>query len=161
MTSDQMTTNEMSFNKMIWGVKASFRSYVEAAGVTVTLDDGATQEADGAFAFAAQPGWNLSIDADGNATGAIQFQGKVVFEAHAIMLSVTLSELALEASDEGLFLTAPMAPLYQERCSIAKLTPATVGVDGRTFQTEITLDGSYQIADNYPPGTELDPLHLA
>jgi hypothetical protein len=25
----------------------------------------------------------------------------------------------------------------------------------------ITLDGMFQIADNYPPGTQLDPVRLA
>ena len=39
----------MRFNKLIWGVKASFRSYVEAAGGSITLSDGATQTEDGTF----------------------------------------------------------------------------------------------------------------
>ena len=29
-----------------------------------------------------------------------------------------------------------------------------------TIVSKITIDGMYQIADNYPPGTELDPLQL-
>jgi hypothetical protein len=29
-----------------------------------------------------------------------------------------------------------------------------------TLGSAITFDGMYQIADNYPPGTALDPLQL-
>ena len=44
---------------------------------------------------------------------------------------------------------------------IAKLGPVEIGPDDAiTLGAEITLDGMYQIADNYPPGTELDPLRL-
>ena len=33
----------MSFDRLTWGVKASFRSYVEAAGGTINLSRGATR----------------------------------------------------------------------------------------------------------------------
>ena len=59
----------MSFSKLTWGVKASFRSYVEAVGGTVTLGDGATRAEDGSFVFTAVPGGDLSIAPDGTATG--------------------------------------------------------------------------------------------
>ena len=61
----------MSFNRLTWGVKASFRSYVEAAGGSITLSDGATRAEDGSFVFSALPGGNLSIAPDGTATGAM------------------------------------------------------------------------------------------
>ena len=51
----------MSFSKLSWGVKASFRGYVEAAGGSITLEDGATRTDDGAFVFEALPGGDLSI----------------------------------------------------------------------------------------------------
>jgi|TARA_B110000495_G_C22902884_1_gene526944 hypothetical protein len=151
----------MSINKLTWGVKASFRSYVEAAGGSVTLSDGATRAEDGSFVFTAVPGGDLSIAADGSATGAMRFQGAVTFEAHGGMLKTTIAELGLEAGTDGLVLTAPEAPQNQSRCTIAQLGPIEVGAgDAITIGSEITLDGMYQIADNYPPGTELDPLHL-
>lgn len=48
-----------------------------------------------------------------------------------------------------------------QRYDIARVALAETVEDGAfTFRTEITLDGMMLIADNYPPGTELDPLQL-
>lgn len=149
----------MSFNRLTWGVKASFRHYVDAVGGSVCLSDGATRAEDGAFVFKALPGGDLTISPDGIATGAMRFQGMVTFEAHGGMLNVILTELGLEAGSDGLVLTALQSPLNKDRCTIARLGPVEDG-DPITLRAEITLDGMYQIADNYPPGTELDPVRL-
>ena len=152
----------MSFNRLTWGVKASFRSYVEAAGGTINMSDGATRTEDGSFVFKAVPGGDLAIASDGSATGAMRFQGEVTFDAHGGMLKATLTELGLEVGTEGLVLTALEAPMNRDRCTIAKLGPVEVGPDDiLTLRAEITLDGMYQIADNYPPGTELDSVRLS
>ena len=151
----------MSFKTLTWGVKASFRSYVDAAGGAVALSDGATHADDGAFVFRAVPGGDLSIASDGSAEGAARFTGTVRFEAHGGMLNVTLTDLGLEAGDDGLVLTAPQAPQNERRCAIAKLGPIEIGTDGAVILgAEITMDGMFQIADNYPPGTVMDPVRL-
>lgn len=150
----------MSFSRLIWGVKASFRGYVEAAGGSITLSDGATRADDGGFVFNAMPGGDLAIAPDGSATGEMRFQGTVTFEAHGGMLKSTLAELGLAAGTDGLVLTALEAPMNKGRCAIAQLGPVEVGDDAITLRAEITLDGMYQIADNYPPGTELDSVRL-
>ena len=151
----------MSFNSLTWGVKASFRSYVEAAGGSTTLSDGASRAADGAFVFPAAPGGNLTIASDGSASGEMRFEGAVVFEAHGGMLKVTLTELGLEVGTDGLVLTGKDTQLGRDRCAIAELGPAEVDPDGGvTLAAKITLDGTYQISDNYLPGTELDPVRL-
>ena len=151
----------MSFNRLTWGVKASFRGYVEAAGGSITLGDGATRAEDGSFVFEAVPGGDLAIAPDGSVTGSKRFQGSVTFDAHGGMLKSTLAELGLEAGPDGFVLTALQAPMNKSRCAIAELGPVEVGADDViTIRTEITFDGMYQIADNYPPGTELDPLQL-
>ena len=151
----------MGFNRLTWGVKASFRSYVEGAGGSIVLSDGATRAQDGTFVFEAVPGGDLTIASDGSAAGAMRFQGTVTFEAHGGMLKATLTELGLEVGTDGLVLTALDTQLGRDRCVIAKLGPVEVGPDDVvTLGSEITLDGMYQIADNYPPGTELDPLRL-
>ena len=151
----------MSFSRLTWGVKASFRSYVEAVGGSITLSDGATRAEGGSFVFTAVPGGDLTIAADGSATGTMRFRGTITFDAHGGMLKATLAELGLEAGTDGLVLTALEAPMNQGRCAIAKLGPVEVGPDDAiTVGARITLDGMYQIADNYPPGTELDPLRL-
>lgn len=151
----------MGINRLTWGVKASFRSYVEAAGGSVSLSDCATRADDGAFIFEAVPGGDLSIAPDGSATGSMRFQGTVTFDAHGGMLKSTLSELGLEAGTDGLVLTVLEAPMNQDRCAIATLNLVEVGPDDAlTLGAQITFDGMYQIADNYPPGTELDPVRL-
>jgi len=151
----------MGFNRLTWGVKASFRGYVQAVEGTVTLADGATQADDGTFAFNALPGGDLIIASDGTASGSARFQGSVAFDAHGGMLRSTLSELGIEVGEKGLVLTANEAPMNKGRCVIADLGPAEIGADGKvTMGAVITLDGMFQIADNYPPGTVLDPVRL-
>ncbi len=151
----------MSFKRLTWGVKASFRNYVEAAGGAIDLSDGATRAEDGSFVFAAVPGGDLTIGPDGRADGAMRFQGTVTFEAHGGMLKSTLTELGVEIENDELVLTAVDTQLNRGRCAIATLRPIEVDQDDvTTLGAEITLDGMYQIADNYPPGTELDPVRL-
>ena len=150
----------MSYSKLIWGVKESFRAYVEAAGGSITLSDGASTTEDGAFVFQAQPGGDLEINADGSATGSMRFQGTVTFEAHGGMLKSTLTELGLEAGEQGLLLTVLEGPMNKSRCAVAEVGELAVAENTITAQTRITMDGMYQIADNYPPGTELDVLRL-
>jgi len=151
----------MSFSQLTWGVKASFRSYVESAGGSVTVTDGATRIEDGTITFPAKAGGDLAIAADGSATGAMRFLGTVSFDAHGGMLKSTLTELGLEASEQGLVLTALEGPMNKGRCTVAELETLDIGADNVVrLGAKITLDGMYQIADNYPPGTELDPLIL-
>jgi hypothetical protein len=152
----------MSFTQLTWGVKASFRNYVEAAEGSITLSDGATRAEDGAFVFAAEPNGDLVIAADGSATGAMRFQGTVTFEAHGGMLKTTLKELAIEASEDGLVLTVLDGPMNKRRCAVAELDLIAIDSGSSvTMNSKITMDGMYQIADNYPPGTELDPVQLS
>jgi hypothetical protein len=151
----------MTFTRLTWGVKASFQAYVEAAGGTISVSDGATRDADGAFVFTALPGGDLAIPGDGLPTGATRFQGTVAFEAHGGMLRATLAELGVEAEQDGLVLTAAQAPGGTRRCTIARLGPVEATPQGAILLgAVITLDGMFQIADNYPPGTPLDPVRL-
>lgn len=152
----------MPITSLTWGVKASFRAYVEAAGGEITLSDGATRDAEGAFVLTALPGGDLAIGADGALTGQARFQGAIRFEAHGGMLRTTLCELGLEAGPDGGVITAPTTPGGEKRYAIAKLGPPETGPDGAiAMACTITLDGMYQIADNYPPGTPLDPVRLS
>ena len=151
----------MTFTRLTWGVKASFRAYVEAAGGTISVSDGATRDADGEFVFTALPGGDLTIPGDGPPTGAARFQGAVAFDAHGGMLRASLVELGIEAGHDGLVLTAAQAPGGTRRCVIARLGPVEATPQGSIILgAVITLDGMFQIADNYPPGTPLDPVRL-
>ena len=151
----------MGFSRLNWGVKASFRAYVEGMEGTISVSDGATRADDGTFVFEALPGGDLSISDDGSASGSIRFQGTVAFEAHGGMLKSTLTELGLETGEDGLLLTVK-DQMGDDRCAIATVEHIQSESGGSvTLRTEITMDGMYQIADNYPPGTELDPIKLA
>ena len=152
----------MSFTTLSWGVKASFRNYVEGVGGSISVSDGAIRTEDGTFVFNAIPGGDLVIQPDGSATGATRFQGTVTFDAHGGMLNATIAELGIEGDQEGILLTVLEAPMNQSRCAIAKLSLTNAPSDN-TFdlRAEITMEGMYQIADNYPPGTELDPVRLS
>jgi hypothetical protein len=151
----------MTIQRMTWGVKASFRGYVEAAGGTIQISDGVTRDTGGAFVFAARPGGDLNLAGEGAPTGSVRFQGTVAFDAHGGMLRSTLTELGVDAGPDGLVLTAAQTPGSEARVAIAQLT-RTQGssADSVTLDCVITLDGMFQIADNYPPGTLLDPVHL-
>ena len=125
------------------------------------MSDGATRADDGSFVFTAVPGGNFTIESDGSASGEMRFQGTITFDAHGGMLQSTLTELGVEVGADRIVMTVLEAPLNRDRCEIAKLSVANVGADGETtLRAEITMDGMYQIADNYPPGTELDPVRL-
>ena len=152
----------MHYTKMTWGVKESFRQYVEAAGGSITISDGATQNADGSFLFNAETEGDLAIASDGSVSGSQAFAGTVSFEAHGGMLKSTLSGLAIESAPEGLMLSALEGPMNESRCHIAKLAHIQTDNAGNPrFSAEITLDGMFQIADNYPPGTALDEVTLS
>ena len=78
------------------------------------------------------------------------------------MLKSVISGLAIESGPEGTTLSALEGPLNESRCHIAKLGRLEDSEDGvLRFSAEITLDGMFQIADNYPPGTILDDVTLA
>jgi hypothetical protein len=156
-----MIGETMIWTRLTWGVKASFRAYVEAAGGTINVSDGATRDTEGAVVFPAVPGGDLAIPDEGPPTGAARFQGAVTLEAHGGMLRATLAELGVEATQDGLVLTAAQATGGAGRCAIARLGPVEVTAQGAiVLGAVITLDGMFQIADNYPPGTPLDPVRL-
>ena len=145
---------------LTWGVKQSFRSYVEMSGGTTTADDGASATEGGEFAFEAAPVSDLAVDADGAVSGTGRFRGRVTFQAHGGMLKVTLTDPWLEQTADGLILT--IAETATRRTPIAKLGVAQRIEDGALeFPAAITLDGMMIIGDHYPPGTALDPVRLA
>ena len=164
-----------------WGVKQSFRGYVEAAGGTVATTRGAERAPDGGFLFPEGPGSTLAQGADGRLRGAGRFQGEVSFSAHGGMLSVVLVDPWIEASEAGLILSVADSPAATRRLPFAKLdadamttealttgapttdaptTDAPTTDGGLVLPAAITLDGMFLLGDHYPPGTVLDPVRL-
>lgn len=146
-----------------WGVKQSFRNYVEATGGTIETGEGAERAADGVIVFAAAPDSGLSLDADGKLAGHGKFLGQVRFEAHGGMLSVFLADPVLEIGPSGATVTVADSEARTYRVEIARLDLAamTSGAAGDlVIPTALTMDGSRLLGDHYPSTTVLDPVRL-
>lgn len=147
-----------------WGVKQSFRNYVEATGGTIETLGGAERASDGGFIFPATAGEGVRLDADGRPQGRAAFQGGVRFEAHGGMLSVRLADPAVELGPTGGALSVADAAAGGRRVEIARLdVPAMAwGDDGEiVIPAALTIDGCFLLGDHYPPMTPLDPVRLA
>lgn len=144
-----------------WGVKQSFRSYMDAAGGTVAVTGAAARAPDGGFLFPGASESTLAKGPDGRLTGVGRFAGQVSFNAHGGMLDVVLTDPWVEATDAGLVLT--VAQSGGRRVAFAKLDAGamTTEADGTVaLPAAITLDGMFILGDHYPPGTALDPVRL-
>jgi hypothetical protein len=147
-----------------WGLKQSFRAYVEGAGGSIETGEGTTRTVDGAFVFAAAPGdAGLTRGADGKPQGAGRFIGEVRCEAHGGMLKVFLADPAVEIGPDGGVLTVADSPVRDSRVTLAllDLAAATKGDDGAlVIPAKVSRDGWRVLPDHYPPMTPLDPLRL-
>ncbi|CAN5741230.1 hypothetical protein BH11PSE1_BH11PSE1_04750 [soil metagenome] len=145
-----------------WGVKQSFRAYVEGAGGKTLLSDGATPTADGGFLFAAGPDSTLTLDADGKMAGRGTFLGVVQFEAHGGMLKVSLVDPILEITEAGALLTVADHVSRTYRLEAAKLDVSAVTVEPGevTLPAALMMFGCQWLGDHYPAGTPLDPVRL-
>jgi hypothetical protein len=154
--SDQPTT-------LTWGVKQSFRNYVQSMGGTIETAAGAEPTADGEFTFAMAPGSDLSVDANGKPQGKAAFIGEVRFAAHGGMLSVFFADPALEFGPASATLTVADTEARTVRIEIAKLdlTKISTGDDGEiVIPTALSMYGGQLLGDHYPPGTPVDPVRL-
>ena len=118
-----------------WGVKQSFRSYVEATGGVIEAGGGAERTEDGGFTFAPAPGGDLRLDADGKLEGRGTFTGELKFEAHGGMLSVFLADPIVEVGPSGAVLTVADSKSRTRRVEIARLDRAAM----TTEEGEIVL----------------------
>lgn len=145
-----------------WGVKQSFRSYVEATGGVIEAAGGAERRADGAFSFSLAPGGDLRLGEDGKPQGSGAFQGQLRFEAHGGMLSVKLADPAVQIGAAGAALTIADGGAGGRRLEIAKLDLDAITIDGGeiVIPAALSMDGSRVLGDHYPPGTALDPVRL-
>lgn len=160
MTETQAPAQAMTLH---WGVKQSFRGYVEATGGVIETDGGAERAADGEFVFGAAPGHGVSLDAKGRPDGHGAFVGEVRFEAHGGMLSVCLADPVLEISSSAAVLTVADSPARTRRLEIARLDLAAMTSGGQgeiVIPAILSPEGSQVLGDHYPAGTPLDPVRL-
>jgi hypothetical protein len=148
---------------LAWGVKQSFRAYVEAAGGTIETGGGADRDPDGAFIFAAAPGDGLRLGADGRLEGVGGFVGEVRFDAHGGMLKVFMADPAIEIGEGGAVLTVWDTPSRTKRVALAQLDLAAMTADdggALVIPTTLAKDGWQVLGDNYPPRTPLDAAQI-
>ena len=146
-----------------WGLKQSFRAYVEAAGGGIETGEGAGRSADGAFTFPAAPGAGLTLGPDGRPQGVGGFVGEVRCEAHGGMLKVFLADPRVEIGPAGAVVTVAEAPARDRRVELAQLdlAAATVAEDGAwVIPAKLALDGWRVLGDHYPAFTPLDPVRV-
>lgn len=146
-----------------WGVKQSFRGYVEGSGGTIEAGAGATRGADGTFSFEGAPGEALALDAEGRPTGRTGFQGELRFQAHGGMLSVFMADPALEVGEAGAFITVADTPSRTRRVPLAKLDLAKAGRDDEgalVIPAVMAMEGWQVLGDHYMGGTPIDPVRL-
>ena len=147
-----------------WGLKQSFRAYVEGAGGSIETGEGVGRTPDGAFVFAAAPGdAGVRLGADGKPQGVGRFLGEVRCQAHGGMLKVTLADPSVEIGPQGGAVTVvdPFARENRVELAVLELDAATVGDDGDiVIPTKLSKDGWRVLGDHYAPTTPLDPVRL-
>jgi hypothetical protein len=149
---------------LTWGVKQSFRGYVEGAGGVIEVAGGAERTADGGFSFTAAPDGGLRRDAEGRLEGQAQFLGEVHFKAHGGMLSVFLIDPRVEITGGKAVLTVADHPARDRRLEAAELDLAgmTAGEGGEiVLPAALMMFGCQWLGDHYPAKTALDPVRLA
>jgi len=146
-----------------WGVKQSFRGYVEGSGGTIEAGAGATRGADGTFAFPGDPAEGLTLDADGRPQGRVGFLGELKFQAHGGMLSVFMADPALEVGEAGAFITVADTPSRTRRVPLAKLDLSKMSRDDDgdlVIPAVMAMEGWQVLGDHYMGGTPIDPVRL-
>lgn len=148
---------------LTWGLKQSFRAYVEGAGGAIETGEGARRSADGAFLFPAAPGEGLRLGADGKPQGVGRFAGEVRCEAHGGMLKVFLADPSVEIGPTRAVIAVADTRARDRRVELAHLdlAAATIADDGAwVIPAKLSRDGWQVLGDHYPPSTPLDPVRL-
>jgi hypothetical protein len=158
-----MTERAQPMTRLSWGVKQSFRGYVEGAGGTIETGAGAARTDDGGFAFSAAPGQGLTLSADGAPQGQAKFQGEISFKAHGGMLSVFIADPIIEIADAQAIVTVADHPARDRRLEIARLDLAALTREAGeiVIPASLSMFGCQLLGDHYPVRTPLDPVRLA
>ncbi|SEJ52374.1 HtaA domain-containing protein [Demequina mangrovi] len=154
---------------LAWGVKDSFRAYIEGTIANGGWElDGVTQDG-GDFVWSAGDG---GLDTD-PVSGAVAFDGEVRFSGHDGALTTTLASPAVEVSDgvatlvvdvEGETQSGDVVSETAVRFATLDTAAATVTTDGDTvtladIPAVLTAEGAAAFG-TYPAGEELDAVTL-
>ncbi|MFE4259931.1 HtaA domain-containing protein [Streptomyces sp. NPDC056883] len=155
--------------KLAWGVKESFRQYVQRAGGTVTPTDGAVANGD-SFAFAGGKGTLDTKTRKLNATfaGNLRFQ----YAAHGIDMTFGNIRITAEGAKGTLVLDVKTAagvkadiPFATLDLSKAEYKTKNGVLTLNAVRTALTAEGAAAFANDttgsmYPPGTRADDVNL-
>lgn len=142
---------------LAWGVKASFRQYLESTGdAQWGFGAGAalTQHGELYFPLARV---DVQRDADGTPTsGTLSFDGKVSVSAHFGMLDIVIDAPSISFGREG-------AALSAQGRTLAKLSFSDPVVDGDVLMwhevpSTLAMEAVALFGGSYGPGTAMDPL---
>ncbi|OYU69287.1 MAG: hypothetical protein CFE28_04275 [Alphaproteobacteria bacterium PA2] len=158
-----VSDSQLQVTHLSWGVKQSFRGYVEGAGGTITIDGGVERTAEGGFIFPVDEA-ALTLNAEGQLEGRATFRGEVGFEAHGGMLNVFLAEPILEIISGEAKITVADTPSRKYRTEVARMDLTAMVRDeagALTLPTTLSMDGIQWLGDHYPLRAPLDPATLA
>jgi hypothetical protein len=171
---DAASPVQITHGSLDWGVKASFRRYIGAAGITVS--GGVTRPADATTEFPV-PGftWPLQSGTFDPATQSteLQFGGTVHFSAHDGALDMTISEprLVLTGAESTLYADVRSRPLDGSPVKDYGVVPiGALDLSGREPDVDATTttwsglptylgaEGAAAFAGEYPINTQMDPV---
>jgi hypothetical protein len=146
---------------LAWGVKESFRRYVEATGAIETIG-AASRGADGSFIFPVATNSTLRVGADGVLRGQAAFSGEILFKAHGGALNVRLTDPVLEIGEKASVFVVAQSGGRTRRAEFAQLNlaGATRGSDEIVLPAKLDWDGSELLDNHYPAATPIDPVRL-
>ncbi|PYH02323.1 hypothetical protein CVV67_02560 [Arthrobacter stackebrandtii] len=145
-----------------WGVRASFRGYLEGniAKGTITASEGATINGDGTFHFPA-----ASYDADGKVAG---YAGTLSMVGHEGALQVNLSNLRVDAKNKQLIADVVSKSLTGASENFTDVALVAIGatsldgdgngLSGKNLSTVLTEAGAPAFASFYEAGESFDAL---
>lgn len=151
--------------QLTWGLKESFRRYVEGAGGAIEAGEGAGRDAEGVFVFPgveapAEPA--LRVANDGRLQGVARYRGEVRCQAHGGMLDVFLADPVLDFGPDGATLSVADTPERDSRTHLANLDLAAARLEAGEWliPARLSREGWRVIGDHYLPATPLDPVRL-
>jgi hypothetical protein len=163
-----------------WGVKASFRTYVEGsiAHGTITVSDGAVRNADGTFSFPVTGGTSSPSGTTVKLGGSVRFVGHdgppTCATEYSPCLDLTVAKPRLVVTGSTAVLRADLTSKNETSHQVERFTDvelATVSVDGLSTSggalsgsalgATLTAAGAKAFAGFYAEGTALDPLSLS
>ncbi|WP_424533549.1 HtaA domain-containing protein [Sphaerisporangium viridialbum] len=130
---------------MAWGVRASFRAYVEEAG-EIRIEAPASA-AGREFRFR-----RAACDGD-----VVRYEGAVLFTAHGGLLRLEVRDPSIHREGERLVLSVADTTAPGRRLILADLEPAT---DGSGLHATLAPEGAVAFDFRYPAGSPLEPVHL-